>query len=154
MFRVSLGIQGIGSPVEAWQALETNGWKGVHPECLRPVRRFWNSPNNQQWLRWSTLNALDLLEGFETFDAWFGSILQIPLNALDLLEGFETLLNLVIATIRPPSLNALDLLEGFETMLLARIAQQHVSLNALDLLEGFETLYSPTGYTRYQPWMP
>jgi len=37
------------------------------------------------------LNALDLLEGFETLVDACKAPAKIPLNALDLLEGFETI---------------------------------------------------------------
>jgi len=36
------------------------------------------------------LNALDLLEGFETAILSFSEMTMSSLNALDLLEGFET----------------------------------------------------------------
>jgi len=49
----------------------------------------------------SALNALDLLEGFETSKICHGHPLISSLNALDLLEGFETyrVLKRVMATI-------------------------------------------------------
>ena len=56
--------------------------------------------------RASTLNALDLLEGFETCYLPVGKMGTHPLNALDLLEGFETSTNLTAAkvTIAPECL--------------------------------------------------
>jgi len=39
---------------------------------------------------YQTLNALDLLEGFETYRHCLRLEDSLPLNALDLLEGFET----------------------------------------------------------------
>ena len=62
-----------------------------------------------------SLNALDLLEGFETrFNVRIFVHQRIALNALDLLEGFETTYSEITTTTAPTTLNALDLLEGFE----------------------------------------